>query len=332
MTAAETAALAPALPTPAPHTPGRSPRLLGRLVTAGLALSFLVTCFVAGLPTDRIVLLGWVVVGLAVHAALDGPRRVGRVLADWVPLAALLLLYDASRGIADGFGATVLVAELAEADRWLFGGALPTVVLQQHWDAGWWQALAAVVYSSHFVVMPVLLGALWVRDRSRWIGVAGQVVALSMAGLVTYVVLPAAPPWLAAKEGVIEPVQRLSGAGWEVLGLPRAGALLADGQGQVNRVAAIPSLHTGFAVLVCLVLLPVAARVWQRVALVSYAVLMPLVLVWAGEHYVVDTLLGAAYAAAVVLAAAGLRRVRARGRRSALPPPREAAPLSTVEA
>jgi membrane-associated phospholipid phosphatase len=69
----------------------------------------------------------------------------------------------------------------------------------------------------------------------------------------------------------------------------------------VNPVAAVPSLHTAFAVLTCLVLFPVARRVWQRAALVAYAVLMPLVLVWAGEHYVVDTLLGAGYAVAVVL-------------------------------
>ena len=86
-----------------------------------------------------------------------------------------------------------------------------------------------------------------------------------------------------------------------MLGLPHAGALLADSQGQVNQVAAVPSLHTAFAVLTCLVLLPVARRAWQRGALVGYAVLMPLVLVWSGEHYVVDTLLGALYAGAVVL-------------------------------
>jgi membrane-associated phospholipid phosphatase len=61
-------------------------------------------------------------------------------------------------------------------------------------------------------------------------------------------------------------------------------------------------------VLTCLVLMPVARRLWQRVALCTYAVLMPLVLVWAGEHYVVDTLLGAAYAAAVVLLLRVVRR------------------------
>ena len=114
---------------------------------------------------------------------------------------------------------------------------------------------------------------------------------------------PAAPPWLAAKQGVIEPVARISSAGWEVLGLPRAGVLLDAGQGQVNLVAAVPSLHTAFAVLMCTLLLPLARYGWQRAGLVTYAVLMPVVLVWSGEHYVVDTLLGAAYACAVVLLA-----------------------------
>ncbi|MGY2085350.1 hypothetical protein [Blastococcus sp. SYSU DS0539] len=47
---------------------------------------------------------------------------------------------------------------------------------------------------------------------------------------MTYVLYPAAPPWLAAKEGVIEPVARISSAGWAVLGLPRAGVLLDTGQ------------------------------------------------------------------------------------------------------
>jgi hypothetical protein len=119
---------------------------------------------------------------------------------------------------------------------------------------------------------------------------------------------PAAPPWLAAKQDVIEPVRRLSSSGWEVLGLPKAGALLEHGQGQVNQVAAVPSLHTAFAVLICLVLFPLARRLWQRVALLGYAVLMPLVLVWAGEHYVVDTVLGALYAVAVVALLAAAER------------------------
>jgi membrane-associated phospholipid phosphatase len=107
---------------------------------------------------------------------------------------------------------------------------------------------------------------------------------------------------------VIEPVARISNAGWEVLGLPRAGALLEQSQAQVNLVAAVPSLHTGFAVLTCLFLLPFARRVWQRAVLIGYAALMPVVLVWSGEHYVVDTVLGALYAAVIVVAVRRLSR------------------------
>jgi hypothetical protein len=282
------------------------------LLWSGLALAFLVTCAVQGLPTDRVVLLGWVLTGLSLHAAMQGWRPVCRLLADWVPLVALLLLYDATRGLADTFGMPVHVTEPAAADRWLGGGVLPTVWLQQQMDADWWKALAALVYGSHFVVTPLLLCLLWHRDRGLWGRYARQVLALSAAGLVTYVLYPAAPPWLAARDGVVEPVRRLSASGWDVLGLPHAGALLADSQAQVNQVAAVPSLHTAFAVLTCLVLLPVARRPWQRAALLMYAGLMPLVLVWAGEHYVVDTLLGAGYAAAVVLLPGVVRRALGR--------------------
>ncbi|SFF89211.1 phosphatase PAP2 family protein [Blastococcus tunisiensis] len=329
MTVAEPAAYTATIPSPraplpdervgggrvAAGGPGRGRRRGIRWLALGaLGAAFVVTCAGVGLPTDRVVLLGWVLAGLVLYAAADGPRRVVRLLVDWLPLVAVLLAYDASRGLADGFGATVHVAELATADRWLAGGGLPTVVLQQSWQADWWKAVASLVYASHFVVTPLVLGVLWVRNRERWTTFARLVVGLSAAGLATYVLYPAAPPWLAAKEGVIEPVRRLSGAGWEVLGLPRAGALLADSQGQVNQVAAVPSLHTAFAVLVCLVLLPVARRSWQRLVLLGYGPAMALVLVWSGEHYVVDTLLGAAYAGAVVAVAA---RWRARRRRTA---------------
>jgi hypothetical protein len=338
MTAVESTALARAIPSP--RAPVRGPvdlvavdalpvpdvragagrrRFVRPVLGACLVLSFAITCVLTGLPTDRVVLLGWVLAGLVVYAAVDGVRRVGRLLADWLPLVVLLLAYDASRGLADGLGAAVHVTEPAAVDRWLGGGALPTVVLQQHWDAAWWEALAALVYGSHFVVTPLVLAVLWVRNRAHWARFARLIVALSAAGLVTYVLYPAAPPWLAARDGVIEPVERLSGVGWGVLGLPRAGALLADSQGQVNQVAAVPSLHTAFAVLMCLVLLPVATRSWQRVLLVGYPVLMATVLVWAGEHYVVDTLLGSVYAVGVVALTARLWAVLAgAGRRLSL--------------
>jgi hypothetical protein len=340
MTAADPMALTRAIPSPrqplsgpvgpvgpgdvplAAPTPGvrMSRRLVRWVLGGGLVVAFAITCLESGMPTDRIVLLGWVFAGLAVHAVTDGLRRVGRLLVDWLPLVAVLLAYDASRGMADGLGMTVHVTEPAAADRWLGLGQLPTVVLQRHWEAPWWEALASLVYGSHFVVTPLVLAVLWVRDRERWVRFARLVVLLSAAGLATYVLYPAAPPWLAAKDGAIEPVERLSSGGWAVLGLPKAGALLEGSQAQVNQVAAVPSLHTAFAVLVCLALLPATTRAWQRVLLVTYPVLMALVLVWAAEHYVVDTLLGAGYAVGAVALVA--RAGPAASRLAALATPR----------
>ncbi|WP_164700820.1 phosphatase PAP2 family protein [Modestobacter sp. KNN46-3] len=319
-----------AVELPVPADRYRGARLLG---TGGLMATFLATCLVTGLPTDRLVLLGWVLAVLAVQSLGRGWPVLLRLLADWLPLAGVLLLYDLSRGFADGLGVPVAVGELAAADRWLAGGVLPTVWLQEHWGGEAWAVFASLVYSSHFVVTPVVLGILWLRDRSRWTAYARLVVGLSAAGLVTYVLYPAAPPWLAAKDGAIEHVDRLSNSGWAVLGLQKAGAVLSAGQGQVNQVAAVPSLHTAFAVLTVLVLLPVAHRVWQRVALVGYAVAMPVVLVWSGEHYVVDTLLGAVYAGAVWLLVPRLVAAASRAvRRPALPPEVAASPRSEVGA
>ena len=164
-----------------------------------LGLSFVAVCVADGLPTDRVVLLGWAFTGLVAHAAVDGWRRVVRLLAEWLPVAALLLLYDATRGLADTLGMPVHVTEPAAADGWLGGGVLPTVRLQQALDADWWKALAALVYGSHFVVTPLLLCVLWVRNRPLWGRYVRMVLALSAAGLVTYVLYPAAPPWLAAR-------------------------------------------------------------------------------------------------------------------------------------
>jgi hypothetical protein len=220
----------------------------------------------------------------------------------WGGLAVAFVATAGLRGLADSAGMPVHVGDVAAADRWLFGGELPTVWLQQAVDSRAWEAVATLVYSSHFVVTPVVLAVLWLRDRPRWARYARMVVALSLAGLATYVVFPAAPPWLAAREGVIEPVERISSAGWAVLGLPRAGAVLAQSQEQVNLVAAVPSLHTAFAVLVCLFFLPSARRARVRALLVLYPSVMVGVLVWSGEHYVVDALLGALYAGVAALA------------------------------
>ncbi|MDQ3475540.1 MAG: phosphatase PAP2 family protein [Actinomycetota bacterium] len=286
-----------------------------------------------GLPTERLALFCWVLIGLSIGCVGRGWRAVAGLLLDWLPFVGILVLYDLTRGLADSLGMPVHVNDLAALESAMFGGTLPTVWLQDQlgpsggWVAGegaaWWHVLVTAVYVSHFFVTPIIAAVLWLRDRRRWIGFTARFIGVALLGVATYVLVPAAPPWYAANRGVIPEVDRLSGLGWEVIGLDRAGALLDQGQAKVNLVAAIPSLHTAYAVLVLLFFWPVLART-LRVILACYPLLMGLILVYSGEHYVVDVLLGWACAAIVAIGVTMAERAWRSRRDRALPPkPRE---------
>jgi membrane-associated phospholipid phosphatase len=94
-------------------------------------------------------------------------------------------------------------------------------------------------------------------------------------------------------------------------------------------VAAIPSLHAAFALLVSVALWPLARRWWQRALLAAYPLAMGFALVYGGEHYVIDLLLGWAYVGLVlVLVGLGERWWRARRLRRA--PQEQPAPAVTA--
>ncbi|HSK28174.1 MAG TPA: phosphatase PAP2 family protein [Jiangellales bacterium] len=296
---------------------------LSRLALPAYVVVLVTYVVTEGVPVDRLGQAAWIVAGIIAAMAGRPPAELARVLLDWAPFLAALVVYDHTRGIADTLGMPVHVTEPIDADRALFGGALPTVWLQQLAGApvatpdsvAWWDAVASLVYASHFVLPWLLAGVLYVRARPAWGRYARRVVALSYLGLATYVLYPAAPPWLAAREGYIdEPVPRLVTRGWSVIGLDSAGALLQAAQADVNRVAAVPSLHAAFALLVSIALWPLVRRPLVRALVVAYPLAMALTLVYGGEHYVVDVLLGWAYVALVVVAVGALERWWARRR------------------
>ena len=288
-------------------------------VRQGAAVAYVVALVVvvalAGVPTDRGSLLIIVLAGIGIPCLGRGWRAFGRALLDWLPFTAVLVLYDVSRGIADGLGMPLHVSDVAAVDRDLFGGTVPTVWLQQHFlDPGsphWYDALATLIYTSHFIATPVVAAVLWLRSRDAWKAFATRVIVLSLAGFVTYVLFPAAPPWYAAREGVIEPVIRGSSRGWLWLHVNHAGNLLSEGQAAANPVAAMPSLHTAFATLIALYVASQLRSRW-RYLVVLYPLAMGLALVYLGEHYVVDLVAGVVYALGVHFAINAWTRRRAR--------------------
>jgi hypothetical protein len=292
----------------------RTPRQLA-LTAWGVALA--VFCLTRGVPLDRWTQTIWLLLALfAANVGRPWPAKL-RIVVDWLPFVAFLYLYDLTRGIADKLGRPIHVTEPLNAEKWLFHGVVPTQWLQEHFATPghlhWYDVVVSVVYVSHFFVVWVFAAVLYLRSRDRWAAWARRILLLSYAGLLTYVLYPAAPPWYASAHGLLPGVHRIAINGWDALHLHFAATLVSRAQGQVNDVAALPSLHAAFTALLTVFVWPVLGRL-GRTLMVIYTAAMAMSLVYGGEHYVFDALLGYVYVAAVVLAAGWWERRRARGK------------------
>jgi len=268
-----------------------------------IAVTLWVVGFVAwwellGLPlTDPILAFGWLWLA-TIAIRIDQPRWVHlQFVRDWLPVVVLLVAYNLTRGLADQ-GRSPHAFELVEADRFMFDGHVPTVWLQQHlYDPDsirWYDVIASWVYFSHFVAALGVAVVLWLRRRALWAAFMRRWLALSFLGLFTYFAYPAAPPWWASKFGLLPEVARISTRGWQAIGLHGAGSILNQGQWAGNPVAAMPSLHTAFALFVVVFFFSRVRRRWWPL-LLAYPAAMTFTLVYTGEHYVIDVLVGWVY-------------------------------------
>jgi membrane-associated phospholipid phosphatase len=314
---------APAAAGGAPATPADGPGKIPvhrltrrRAVGMGIWLAaFLTGLFNIGLPTDPVYAFCWLW-SATIAWNSDRPWRSHlRFARDWMAVVVLLVVYNASRGQADD-RVFPHFHEMIDADTWLFGwatgGKIPTVWLQEHlyrpYHIQWYDALVSIVYFTHFIGTLTVAVVLWLRSRPVWARFVRRWFTLTALGLATYFLYPAAPPWLAGGLGFLpdgQHVARISTRGWEVIGLHGAGNLLNAAQvDAANLVAAMPSLHSAFALLIVAFFLPMVRRRWWPL-LLAYPLAMTFTLVYSGEHYVIDVLVGWAYVA-VTFVAVGL--------------------------
>jgi membrane-associated phospholipid phosphatase len=251
-------------------------------------------------PAGRDTVVVWTALGLLAFSLTD-LRGFGRgMVVDWLPFIFFLFTYDLLRGYADGLLPTHYWPQI-RAEHALFG-TIPSVWLQQRlWhgpdDVRWYDYCSWFIYLTHFFGTLLLAAILWIRNRELFRRYAAMVSLLAVFGFTTYVLFPAAPPWLASDGGYIGPVERLVTPIWSHVPGVSFQSLFEKGERYSNQVAAVPSLHVAFAVLVSLFLWRRASRRW-RVLLVAYPLSMSFSLVYVGEHYAVDILLGWVYAAA----------------------------------
>lgn len=277
----------------------------------------LTTWLTAGVSIDRVGVTLWILAGLSVWVIGRGWSAWLRVIRDWSIFQGLLLLYDYGYGIAGRYntpgyptagdpnvlGIPLHVSWPIEADRFLFGGMVPSQWLQERLGEGvpWWAWIVTLVYCSHFVAAPILAVVLWIRSRDRFFTWVRMMFALAGAGITTYFLYPMSPPWLASEQGFIagEPIIRQTSEGWNQLGFHLASQVLQDGQNRSNPVAAMPSLHMATAVLVAGFLM-VGRNRWIKALWVLYPVSMAFALVYSGEHYAIDVVFGVVYAGVIL--------------------------------
>jgi hypothetical protein len=83
-----------------------------------------------GVPVARERLLLWIVLGLLALSITNLGGWMRGVLLEWLPFALVLAAYDLLRGRADDLLFAAWYTPQIDADRLLFGGAVPTVWLQ----------------------------------------------------------------------------------------------------------------------------------------------------------------------------------------------------------
>ncbi|WP_051712828.1 phosphatase PAP2 family protein [Spirillospora albida] len=229
--------------------------------------------------------------------AIFGQSRV--FLMRLGPFLALLMLYQSFAGIADDLNDNVHYTAMIEFDRWLTGGRLPTEWLQEHlWRGGdqWYDFYFYLLYTFHFVAPLLLATVLWKKRPALYWPFVICFVGLSMAAFLTYLLYPAAPPWMAAQDGYIEPIHRVTGNVWSAMGGGAYDSFYR--QLSPNAVAAVPSLHSAYPLLIAVFAAKAFGWRWSWPLLV-YPVSIWIGVVYFGEHYVVDVLLGVLYALAV---------------------------------
>jgi membrane-associated phospholipid phosphatase len=271
------------------------------LATAALiaALAVAVWLWGLGLTPDKYLLV------LLVPALVLGCGR--RYVFDFVPFGALLVIYAQSRGIAHLLHPVPHYLPQLNADKFMFG-RVPSQELQRWLWTGspkWYDNLTVDVTRLHFIVPPLLAFAVWIKRRALFYRFAATILTLSFAGALTFYLFPAAPPWAAGEKGLLpgliriphNPAPNPSGAhGYHSISISK----LID----PNPYAAIPSLHAGYAFLCFLFVLTLLWKTRWRWCALFVGVLYPLAQSWAvvytGNHYVIDLLVGYLYALAAL--------------------------------
>ena len=267
-------------------------------IVGGVGLLIYVALLVAtpSFPTPDKLFVVLVLAGVAVGQAIDVIKRFG-------PFVLLLLVYESFRGLAPNLNAHVNYQPMIWTDRVLGLAQLPTERLQHllwHGTTRWYDFAFYGAYMLHFVLPFALAVLIWRTRESEYWRYIATYLTVSFTGFLTYLVFPAAPPWLASDNGHVQPVARVASFVWEAFGVHDPPSVY--NRISPNPVAAVPSLHAAYSFLFAYFITRLYKNRWRYVAWL-HPILIWVGTVYMGEHYLIDEILGVAYAIGAYVAA-----------------------------
>jgi membrane-associated phospholipid phosphatase len=279
---------------------------------------FLVYGVVLGVLQYRNDTLGPKPVFIVVFALFLFTNRVGSSIRYLLPIALAIYAYGAASSYAGELKLGVHYKPQMEIDRALtLGHGLPTVWLQQHlYDGrtGPLEAIAVIAYAGHFLVPFLLVAALIITRKSQSIPLlVFALMTTSILGDLVFVLAPTAPPWLAEQQGYITGVHHILKQSLAHMHMSTLAAVEGDAS-KYDITAAMPSLHTAFAVVALLVARRAGMSRFSIGLLALNVVAVVFSIVYTGEHYVSDALAGALLAVVswrIVIALAARRSAEA---------------------
>jgi hypothetical protein len=161
------------------------------------------------------------------------------------------------------------------------------------------EAMNLFYFVGHFVLTAIFFLWLYHHSRDGFRSFRNGFLAATAIAVFIHWQFPTAPPRLLSGLGIEDTLRVI----WNIdIGSPHASAFS-------NPVAAVPSLHAGWAVGVGIGLIRYARQVWLRMLGVLYPIAVMLTIVVTGNHFIFDALAGIAVLGAGFMVA-NLPRIR----------------------
>ena len=137
-------------------------------------------------------------------------------------------------------------------------------------------ATAWTYWNSEFTVLCITLLFVYLRRHDRFARFRNSVLLANVLGLVGYIVVPVAPPWMFSSYGFVDGVNHSTG-------LVNAMA---------NPYAAMPSLHAADALIVGIVLFRACRHWWAKALWALWPAWVWFCVMATANHYLLDVVAG----------------------------------------